>query len=835
MAQQYTSMKGVLTIPGSYPDVEVVESASGLSTTGVLWLVGEAEGGPDYSLESNLALSGFGPDQEAAVISKFIGGRLVEGYRGAVAPSNDEKLRGAPQRIFCIKTNVSARASGALTKIGGGTYHTLADRSYGDRGNLIYFTVTQKTPETIPTTGTFTALIPNNTTDLSFRANGGAALAVQYAAADLPATQVAAIDALAGIAASGGANRNILTVAGTLAVGSISGNQATFTRSVAWAVTPTVGDSVYIPSGSVIQGATNANRGSWVITAVSSTTIVATKLLDAAGAAGAITAPEAVAATAADAVTNIMAFSPVTVTLEAAAAQDGMGKTLEINELTSSTGRLTDLYYQLNTTKVTWISKSGTPAVLTSASEYSVYLNVNRQLDGIQEQVYAGGEVALKIGYTGTTATLTITSTGLTTSVAGGSGANLNLQFKSYPTLADLATYINSQTGYNCSLGSVLLGQKSSLMLDEVSALGICTSFGNPMGRIKIDAARFFDAVNDGSSTVQLGLTKALNIPAAAGIPAVATSNTYLAGGSRGGTTDAQINAAIDALERLRGNFVVPLFSRNATADIADGLTDSSSTYTIDSINAYVKTHCLKLSTLKRRRHRQAFCSYEGSFLAQRMAAANLATHRASMAFQSAKHVTRAEGIVQEQPWFTAILAAAMQAAGGYKGLLNKQPNQSGVVHVAGDFDPLNDTNLTDALTSGLLPLKLNDSDLWVWASDQTTWTKNNNFYYDSIQSVYIGDIVALTTSKRLDEGAVGESVADINAALVLQQLKGVLREMRNLKFIVGDDEAPDGFKNAKVVANGGVFECSVEIKLAGLIYFVPINFQVSQIKQTAS
>jgi hypothetical protein len=42
---------------------------------------------------------------------------------------------------------------------------------------------------------------------------------------------------------------------------------------------------------------------------------------------------------------------------------------------------------------------------------------------------------------------------------------------------------------------------------------------------------------------------------------------------------------------------VVPLFSRDAAADIADGLTDSASSYTIANVQAYAKTHCLKMST----------------------------------------------------------------------------------------------------------------------------------------------------------------------------------------------------------------------------------------------
>jgi hypothetical protein len=57
---------------------------------------------------------------------------------------------------------------------------------------------------------------------------------------------------------------------------------------------------------------------------------------------------------------------------------------------------------------VTWVSKTGAAKILSSGAESAVTLNVNRQKDNIQEALSAGGEIALKVGYLGTTATLTI-------------------------------------------------------------------------------------------------------------------------------------------------------------------------------------------------------------------------------------------------------------------------------------------------------------------------------------------------------------------------------------------------------------------------------------------
>ena len=631
MTRTYTTNKGVThKRAGVYTTLTPEQGVVGISSGGTIFLVGESDGGPHWSVETKMEDAWFGPDQRAEVMRKYVNGPLVAAYVGASRPSGDDAVNGAPSKIYLVKTNASVRATSVLTNIAAGTYHTLADKNYGTLGNMIYRTVTSKSAEVVPTTGAFTLLIPNNTTAIDLRVNGGAALTPPITAALLPPAIVTNLNALTGVDATGGTDRaTVSAVAGTLAVAIVSGNDVTFTRSIVWNTTPTVGDSIYIPSGSVIQGASNENRGSYVVTAVTTTTISATKLLDAAGAAGACTAPVAVAATNIAAVTDLKAYAPVVIFAAAADPIDGAGKTLEINELTSQTGRFTDLCYQLNTTKVTWISTAASPKVINSTSEYAVYLNVYRQYDNVSERIGAGGEVAFALSYAGTTATMTITSTTLTTTVVGGSGASQTLSLGTvkkpvFPTIADLVAKLNSLTGYSCAIVTTSLGQRSPFMLDEVTALGICSTHGgiSRTGRVKVDAAKFFDAVQ-ASPTVQLGATTTLNVPAACGLPALATSAAYLAGGARGATTDAAFQLALDALERIRGNIIVPLISRDATADIADGVTDAASTYTLAATNAYCKTHVLAMSDTKVRRERQALCSCEGTFAEQRQAAAD--------------------------------------------------------------------------------------------------------------------------------------------------------------------------------------------------------------------
>ena len=841
MAQSFVTDAGTLIIPGAYSQIKVQTANSGLATSGVLMLVGEADAGARFSAEADLELNAFGPDQLAAVVAKYKSGTLVDAFRAAAQPANDPNLQGSPSRIILVKTNTSTKASGNLTKWTGGTYGSLKDQSFGKLGNLIYFQVAAAASEVVPSTGAFTYIPAVGTVGYEIRANGGATVGGTLSANTQPPAFQAAIDALSGVTATGGVNRGLLASAsGTLLVdanpGGAGATVVDFTRSVAWSVSPVIGDTLVIPTGSVIAGGANQNVGAYVVTAVTSTTLRAIKLSDAGkgGAVpGTITSPTDVSpAVSIVATTDIQAFSPVVISNDAGDPVDGIGKSLEIAELTGGTDLLSRTAYLLGTTGVVaWVSKTGAPALLVSATEYKANLQVNRQTDNISEELIAGGEIALKLSYTGTTATVTITGTTLSTSVVGGSGANLSITLADFPTISDLATFINSQTGYSCAVGSAVLGQLSAGALDDVAAQGICTSFGAQNGRLKIDAFRFFNKVSDESVLVQLGDPAA---QAASGLPKTSTGVTYLAGGLKGASANSDFTAAIDGLEKVRGNFLVPLVSRDATADIADGLTDSGSTYTIDSINAYAKTHALKMSTLKKRKNRQAFVSKASSFDAARAASANLASFRVAMTFQDFKQVDSSGTLVQFQPWMGAVLAAGMQAAGFYRAIFNKGVNTSGVIMRDGSFSDRDDSQMENALTSGLLPAQRSTTGGFTFTSDQTTYGRDNSFLYNSIQAVYVADVIALSTAQRMEGAFLGQSVADISAAIALSFLEGIMADFLRLKLIAPSDDAPKGFKNAVIQISGSAMIVQVEIKLAGAIYFIPISFLVSPVSQRA-
>ncbi len=835
MAQSTTTTNGTFVVPGAYPEQIIQNAPGGLATTGVIVVIGEAEAGPSFSeeLAGALSLNTFGPDDIDSIRAKYGSGSILDAYRGAVAASNDQQISGSLFRLIPIKTNTGVKASGLLSKIGGGSYATIRAKGAGKAGNLFADKVTAQTAEAVPTTGSLLYAPPQVATVVAFRASGAAEVSDTVTVGMLPSAFVSLVDALAGVAASGGANRSLITVvAGNLTMTLDSGFQAHLVISTAWNAVPTVGDIVYIPTGSPFAA---ANEGTYVCTAASATRLDLYKLLDAAGAGTVRTAPStetvAVAAT-----TDAQAFSPVVISHESGAVVPGKGKSLEIAQ--SGSNDISNNLFVFNGATASppasaygSVSTSGSPKVLTSVAEYQVDLNVSRASDATNEDLGTNlGQAVLALGYKGTTATAVIASGIMTITVTGGAGTSpAAITLADYATVGDLAVYLGTLTGFTAAPATAAQGSRPSTDLDDGSYTMASTQ-GAKTGRIKADGARFLAAVNASASVELVAVAPATKL---IGLPDV-SALAFLTGGSRGATTDARIQAALDALQAVRCNFVCTLFSQDATTDIAAGLTDASSTYTIDSINANVRAHILLMSQVKRRRPRQGFTSKRSTFAAALEAAGNMAQGRIAMAFQDAKDLDSSGSIRQFQPWMTAVKAAGMQAAGFYRPIFNKLVNVSGVLQAAGDFDDQLDSDLEKALLGGLLPMTRLEDGGFKFVSDQTTYSRDSNFVLNSIQAIYVADTIAQTTAKRMEASFVGQSVADISAALALTTLEGIMEDMRRLKLIAPSDDAPKGFKNAKIRIEGGSMIVRIEIKLAGAIYFIPISFLVTPVQQSA-
>lgn len=849
MAQSFVSDAGTIYLAGAYPQYKVQKTVGGLSATGVLMLVGEADQGPAASEETKISDNFFSVEEKAQVVAKYGSGQLVDAYLAATAAANDPDIQGAPSAIYLLKSNVSTTASLSLQKTGGGVWGTLYAKSAGKLGNSIYGSVVSAQAEVVPSV-TFSYLPPTDANGTSLKicgnGNGTATDGGVHAQAEISTTFVTGVNNAAGsvITATGGTARLVVGASvALLTVGVVSGaSLPTITITTAeingWSAAPPVGDTLYIAVGSTIIGAGTKNGGSYLVSSVTTSSLTAIKVRNLDG-----STPSASTIEAATGVANgsFECYAPVTMVMDVAfmaAVIDGYSKSLEISD--NSTGdKFSDLCYNLTNgvpVKCVWNSLAAAGALTTSVSESIVTLGLHRSSDGASEDWTIGGDVVIKIGYsngTATLATVTISDTALITTITGVSASNLSLNLRDFKTVGELVAYINSQQYYTCSVGSGFMTQMP-LSVDNKCVLdhGVFNIWainpGAEPGRIKKDAYLFQKALAEGSSLVEL-----TNRPVA-GLPVV-TAVSYLSGGARGISTNTTISSAIDSCERIRGNFLVTLFSRNAVDDASEGLTDANSTYLIDSINALAKTHVLKMSTVKRRRNRQAFVSKKASFAEAKLAASIMASHRVAMTFQDSKVNDSTGTLTQFQGWMLAVQAAAMQAAGFYRSILFKKINTNGILVADGSFDDQFDPDLEQAVLNGLLVAQAADDTGFKWNSDQTTYGTDDSFVWNSIQAVYAADTVALTLAQRMEKNYAGQSLADISASAALSFLKGIMADLKRLKLIASSDDAVLGFKNAKIKIAGNVMTVDMEIKLATTLVFIPITFTVTQVVQEAA
>lgn len=788
MAQQFTNSFISTNIPGAYPNITVQSNPVGLAAAaGIVLIFGEADGGPSYETVA-LKNNTFTPDQLAKIQSKYISGQIVDAFTALAAPSNDPDIVGSANLIYVIKTNTGTQASAIVESQFATAYGTLKDLNWGLPGNLYKYQILSINAEMAPTVSgnTIPALgAPLNGDSFTLRMNGGA-------------------ESIVTLSGTSGDHDTIPHLINEL-------NQYTFTVTAANATagaTYTNNGQTFTVISTIVAGTTLLANGTGA-PAVSGTL---TKVTGAGDTTIAFSAesrklPDGVSASAGTAPSSI----DFTMSPDSDAFGEGWGKSMEL--IDSTPGDL--------------LALGLTAGLYVSSQEPQIEVDIDRPDINVAETLDVTPNIALTIGYAGTTATMTISGTTLSTTVTGGSGANLSIPLAQYTTILTLAGFINSQTGYTAT-ATPAAQQLPTSALDQVTAIGIAaTGAGDQPGRVKDSAATFQKVL---ATSTSLSFTP--GVGGTTGLPAPMATPVFLAGGTRGATAGADIVNALIQAAGVQVNIIVPLFSQDATADIVAGTTDPASTYTINAINAATKSHCIEFSTPSLKHNRTCMLSYNNTYANCKAQAQSLGNYRCSLTMQQVVQVNTQAVITTYLPWYASCIAAGMQTGGFYKAIVNKAANVISFIDPAG-FDSGDPGDVQDALEAGLLFLSA-DTAREYWVSDQTTYGLDSNFVYNSIQAVYASDILALDLAQNFFVAFVGKSLADVDAATGLAYLAQLMAGYRSLKLIAGSSDAPLGWKNASIQIQGPVMSVQVEIKLATSIYFIPISINISEIQSAA-
>lgn len=538
-------------------------------------------------------------------------------------------------------------------------------------------------------------------------------------------------------------------------------------------------------------------------------------------------------ATLADLITELNTLLPAGLTASAAtsavklqmdadpaSAENGWGRSFEL--IDSTPGDLAKLGL--------------TEGLFVAAAEPSCVLTLNQKRDLLVEEETVGGNVILEIGRdsTGgaTSASVAVAATKVTLTASTGT---IEFDKAAFVTIKQLAESISLQPGWTASVSSPIYNQLGLDALDQVSAVGAFGAAGTKPARLKKDAMEvqdFFDQSN----------VAALVNPAAKGLPAALTE-TLLAGGAKGGTLTTDIVNALSKFEKFHVNSVVPLFSRNATADIADGLTESSSTYTIDGIHQAVKTHLSLMKTTKKKSERQGYLSVKASYSDCKDKIGNMADARIQMVIQDIRQAN-AQGVIKWfQPWALAcLIAGARGGASVGLPLTFKFMNCSGIRQTAQsmntpeadivvDFDP--DTQYDDAIQSGVTFLEAPRTGGYRVVVDNTTYGIDDNWVYNRGNVIYAADIVAYNFRNTMELRYIG-----VKNTLIASEVKGtaesVLATFLAQGITVSTTDAPQGFKSLSVRIEGNTIYISVTIKLVEGIDFVLADITLQRASQTA-
>ena len=508
----------------------------------------------------------------------------------------------------------------------------------------------------------------------------------------------------------------------------------------------------------------------------------------------------------------------ITQAADVLANQKGFGKSLEIANLANTP--LT----QMNIDE----------GQVLSSVEAAMTITVKQTRDLLQEQDTVGGNIVLNAGYDGanTTATIQVTST----QVILNAGSAITFDKSAYSTLLQLVNAMNLTPDWEISLASTLYNSLPASVLDIVS-VGAKSSDAATIkpARIKKDANEVAQFMADSSivsiaSQEQTGLMDA-------------SVETALSGGALGATSTASITSALSALEQIRVNSVIPLFSRSSSADIADNLTDAASSYTIAGIHQAVKTHCALMSTTKNRSERQGYISMKASFSDSLDTASLLADARMQLAIQDTRNNDAQGNIKWFQPWsMSCLLAGARAGAPVGTPLTFKYMNCSGIRHTAQamstpeediivDFNP--NSQYEQAIQGGITFMEAPQSGGIRVVVDNTTYQKDANWVYNRANVLYAADVLAFDFRNQLENIFIGQK-NNIQASEIKSVAASILATFLAQGITVSTPDAKNGYKKLDVSIEGNVVKISAIVVLVEGIDFILNDITLTRVQSEA-
>ncbi len=479
------------------------------------------------------------------------------------------------------------------------------------------------------------------------------------------------------------------------------------------------------------------------------------------------------------------------------------------------------------------------PGLYVSESEDMSVITIYNNGTLVQESGTVGGDIVVEIGRNGgVNPVVTVNATQML--LINNSAIEYTITLANFGSLSALVAYINSSTGGNwsASVGSALFGQLPTSAMDEVSNLPANGSNGSQPAQIKDDAysVQQFFLNSSNVSLIQSAGQGAKGLPDP-------QATIYLAGGELGGTSTAAIVNALAAFQNIRINSVIPLFSRDASADIADGLTDPSSNYTILGIHQAVKTFLSLMATVKAKNECQGYLSLKDTYANCVIESQNLADARIQLVIQDILQINAAGVTTWFEPWAGACLLAG--ARGGSPvgtPMTFKYFNTSGIrqtaqsmntpeAQIVNGFNPA--TQYDNAIQNGITFWEHPSTGGYRLVVDNTTYGADDNWVYNRASVLYASDVLVFDFRSQLENIYIGVKNT-VSAAEVKSTCDAILSSYLAQGITVSTADAPNGYKQLVVQIVGNTINVSVVVKLVEGIDFVLATITLQRASSTA-
>lgn len=456
-------------------------------------------------------------------------------------------------------------------------------------------------------------------------------------------------------------------------------------------------------------------------------------------------------------------------------------------------------------------------------------------------------EIQLAIQYVGAGASAAMTIDGpvaaknLVVTVTGGPGSeDLAIDLEDF-TVQELVDFINNFGGgsvYTVTTASPVASVRPSNDLDPDSSVDVKTSSQN-LYRLQEE---LLDIVAEESQLVDMEHNSTTSEEE---LPAV-LAQTALTGGAKGASISSDFSDGFDASLTEDYSVCIPAISQDASDDILSGLTDASSTYDIESVQASLKDHLILRGNIKNRKEAQGMVGYRKTAKADVYAQARtLGSELMQIFMQDVLVVSVDASLNWKQPHVMAAVAAGIRLGTEVgEPLTYKIMNISGMGHAvnpetgisAGDFEPALDEEL--AIEAGVTFGEQLSNGGFRIVVDNTTYGADANFVFNRGSVVEAAHFAAQDIRTNTENSFIGQK---ISAGMALS-IKSFITNRLDLLFadnIITASPgrgAPRGYnpETFTVTIDGNSATVQLEIIPVQGLDFVFIEFILGDISQSA-